>query len=100
MALQIGIMVAFTQVIPEYQVQFMGVVRAKVKVSSLPSVLRMAALTRTADFTYGVPWTFDCDVHCWFPKSMDSHPIWMVCELGLPEVLQEEHERAWRRVLR
>ena len=37
MALQIGLMVAFTQVIPEYQVQLMGVIRAKVKVSSIPA---------------------------------------------------------------
>lgn len=35
MALQIGILVAFTQLMPEYQVQVMGVLKARVKVSIL-----------------------------------------------------------------
>lgn len=32
MALQIGILVAFTQLIPEHQVQLFGVIKARVKV--------------------------------------------------------------------
>ena len=32
MALQIGVLVAFTQLIPEHQVQLFGVFRARVKV--------------------------------------------------------------------
>ncbi len=32
MALQIGVLVAFTQLIPEHQVQVMGVIKARVKV--------------------------------------------------------------------
>jgi len=34
MALQIAILVAFTQLIPEHQVQIMGVFKARVKVST------------------------------------------------------------------
>jgi hypothetical protein len=33
MALQIAILVAFTQLIPEHQVQILGVIKARVKVS-------------------------------------------------------------------
>jgi hypothetical protein len=33
MALQIGILVAFTQLIPEHQVQILGVFKARVKVA-------------------------------------------------------------------
>ena len=33
MALQIGVLVGFTQLIPEHQVQLFGVLRARVKVS-------------------------------------------------------------------
>lgn len=32
MALQIGVLVAFTQIIPEHQVQLFGVIKARVKV--------------------------------------------------------------------
>ena len=35
MALQTGILVAFTQIIPEHQVQVFGVLKARVKVSLL-----------------------------------------------------------------
>lgn len=35
MALQIGVLVAFTQIIPEHQVQLLGVIKARVKVRSL-----------------------------------------------------------------
>jgi hypothetical protein len=34
MALQIAILVAFTQLIPEHQVQVLGVIKARVKVCS------------------------------------------------------------------
>lgn len=36
MALQIGVLVAFTQLIPEHQVQLFGVLRARVKVRATP----------------------------------------------------------------
>ncbi len=32
MALQVGVLVAFTQLIPEHQVQLFGIIRARVKV--------------------------------------------------------------------
>lgn len=35
MALQIGVLVAFTQLIPEHQVQLFGVLKARVKVCHL-----------------------------------------------------------------
>jgi hypothetical protein len=40
MALQIGVLVAFTQLIPEHQVQLFGVLKMRVKVDSsrFPSV--------------------------------------------------------------
>lgn len=59
MALQIGVLVGFTQIIPEHQVQIMGVFKARVKVcfsrraphspvlmfSSYPKTLPMAYVT-------------------------------------------------------
>lgn len=40
MALQIAILVAFTQLIPEHQVQFLGVIKARVKVGYFSAVLK------------------------------------------------------------
>jgi hypothetical protein len=37
MALQMALLVAFTQLIPEHQVQIMGIIKARVKVGFLPT---------------------------------------------------------------
>ena len=44
MALQIGILVAFTQLIPEHNVQILGVIKARVKVNSR-SYLQVASFS-------------------------------------------------------
>ena len=43
MSLQIAILVAFTQLIPEHQVQFLGVIKARVKVGYLSTILQTSA---------------------------------------------------------
>jgi hypothetical protein len=43
MSLQIALLVAFTQLIPEHQVQVMGVLRARVKVRKLRNNLSLIA---------------------------------------------------------
>ncbi len=45
MALQIGILVAFTQLMPEHQVQVMGVLKARVKVRILETRTKLCLLT-------------------------------------------------------
>ena len=40
MSLQIALLVAFTQLIPEHQVQFFGVIKARVKVFDMPLVFQ------------------------------------------------------------
>ena len=45
MALQIGVLVGFTQIIPEHQVQVMGVIKARVKVCSFSHLICKYAFT-------------------------------------------------------
>jgi len=45
MAVQIGVLVAFTQLIPEHQVQLFGVFRARVKVCLVPCPVTEASNT-------------------------------------------------------
>ena len=62
MALQIGILVAFTQLIPEHQVQLMGVIKTRVKVCFAPLFTKLANTRLTPDVAYGLCHIFDCHV--------------------------------------
>lgn len=102
MALQIGVLVGFTQLIPEHQVQLFGVLRARVKVrisSRLSTRSRM--LIRfddvLVDFAHGLRDSIDCHVHHRLPESVDRYTVWLAGQLGMASVLQEEHGRHWWR---
>ena len=77
MSVQIGILVAFTQIIPEYQVQVLGVLRARVKVTAFPCV-PLLLISPIIDPTYGLPRNLNDFVHCWIPMPLDLDPVRMV----------------------
>ena len=91
MALQIGVLVAFTQLIPEHQVQLFGVLKTRVKVClysyALFLVLKSASVI---DAAYGVCDGVHSHVHYRFPMPLDRYPIRLACQLGLVAILQEE----------
>lgn len=106
MSLQIALLVAFTQLIPEHQVQVMGVIKTRVKVSaSVEIILRYRHIWQSlSEFAYGLPHTVDCSLHSWMAMPLDYNSIWVVCRLGVPAILQEEpwrvcrwHRLVWRR---
>lgn len=91
MALQIAILVAFTQLIPEHQVQVLGVIKARVKVRQIPSTHWTIEPDLFADFTNGLPYLIDCFMLRGIPMPLDHHSIWLVCWLDLLAILQEKH---------
>jgi hypothetical protein len=99
MALQIALLVAFTQLIPEHQVQVMGVIKARVKVRPLQQPLsRLISLY--SGVANGVLDNINHTVLYWLPMSLDPHPVWLVCQLGVPSLLQEEPGVVWCRYIR
>ena len=92
MALQISLLVAFTQLIPEHQVQVFGVIKARVKVRILFGNVRIMIIISLnfLEFANGLPDLIHCPMFCWFPVPMDHNPVWMVCGLGLSPILQKE----------
>ncbi len=51
---------------------------------------------------YGLPDAVHRYDHHRVPMSLDYHPIWLVCQLGVPPLLQEEYQRyrRWDRHIR
>jgi hypothetical protein len=94
MALQIAILVAFTQLIPEHQVQILGVIKARVKVRVIMAKLaRYANNTFYLELTHGLLDPLHCFMFRWVPMPMDHHSVWLVCWLGVSTFLQEEPRR-------
>ena len=85
MALQISLLVAFTQLIPEHQVQVLGVIKARVKVWILFFFIDYVKIS--VEFANGVFDFIHCPMYSWFPVPMDHNPIWMVRGLGLSPIL-------------
>lgn len=89
MALQTAILVAFTQIIPEHQVQIMGVIKTRVKVRvhwCLSFVLGCILIVVLAD-PNGLPHSiYNLDFR-WLPMPLDCHPIWLAGWLGIPTLL-------------
>lgn len=78
MALFTSVLVAFTQLIPEHQVQVFGFFKVRVKVCIILCVPRFPNLYLSADFTDGVSDFLHChDIH-WFPVPVYRHPVWLV----------------------
>jgi hypothetical protein len=92
MALQISLLVAFTQLIPEHQVQVLGVIKARVKVWTLfGNIQTMLIISlNSVEFANGVFDLIHCPMFPWPSVSMDHNPVWMVRGLGLPPILQKE----------
>lgn len=90
--LQVGFLVAFTQLIPEHQLQLLGKLKVRVKVSCL-SFLHCS---QPADNRLTIPdpsWTVSSGVQrlgdsSWF-VAIHSHPIRLLRGLGIPPVLQD-----------
>ena len=88
MALQTGILVAFTQLIPEHQVQVFGVLKVRVKVSSYkPAGLRIINPTIYSALANGICYVVNHHGIGWFPVSMDQHTVWLASCMGVPPIL-------------
>ena len=92
MALQISLLVAFTQLIPEHQIQVLGVIKARVKVwILLGNILTTLIISlNSVEFANGVFDPIYCLMYSWLPVPMDHSPVWMVRRLGLSPILQKE----------
>lgn len=92
MALQISLLVAFTQLIPEHQVQVFGVIKARVKVWILFGNAQTVLIISLnfVEFANGIFDLIHYPMFRWLPVSMDHNPVWMVRGLGLSPILQKE----------
>lgn len=93
MALQTALLVAFTQLIPEHQVQVMGVIKARVKVCNSATPCPLLLIMFRQDVANGVLDYFNYFYLPRFSVSLDYHPVWLVRQLGVPSFLQEESGR-------
>lgn len=101
MALQTGILVAFTQLIPEHQVQVFGVVKVRVKVRQPILGPKASINCKHAALTNGIRNAVYCYGAHWLPIALDSHSMGMASIMALLEILQKEQGRLHRwRVLR
>jgi hypothetical protein len=87
MALQTAILVAFTQLIPEHQVQIMGVIKARVKVGCFASAIMSHILITNTAATHGLPHLVMHNDFTRVPMPLDRHSVWLVCLLGLLTIL-------------
>ena len=90
MALQTGILVAFTQIIPEHQVQVFGLLKVRVKVREFLVVMRRplsSVLSAPAD---GVRDIVHGAMPLGLPIALDQYPVGLACIVHLPPLLQEE----------
>jgi hypothetical protein len=86
MALLISLLVAFTQVIPEHQVQILGFIKARVKVRIF-FITFICDLTLPSETSYGVPDLFNHHDINRLPISIYSHSVWLVCIMDIPPLL-------------
>ena len=93
MALQIGVLVAFTQIIPEHQVQLFGVLKARVKVGTSSSLHLRNLTIGDIDPSNGIRNILDCYVSYWLPVPLYRHPVRLASVVHLAPVLQEEQYR-------
>ena|SRR6266576_2382470 len=87
MALQVGVLVAFTQLIPEHQVQVFGVFRARVKVWLTGYQVNPRTTNLLTDTSNGIPHIFYCHVHNRFSMSIHRHPVWVAGLVDMASVL-------------
>ena len=76
MALQIALLVAFTQLIPEHQVQFFGAIKARVKVISY--AISVLDINTHSEPTNGIPHVVYCSLHCRLSMSLGLDSIRVV----------------------
>lgn len=97
MALQTALLVAFTQLIPEHQVQVMGVIKARVKVRNFATACPPSLIMFHQDVANGILDPVNYFMLRRLSVSMDYHPVWLVRQLGVSSFLQEESGRiSWR----
>jgi hypothetical protein len=89
MAIQTAVLVGFTQLIPEHQVQVMGVLKARVKVRP-KQYGRVSWLNVFTDATYGVPYPVYSHVSPGVPIPLDCDSVCLALLLSLAPALQEE----------
>lgn len=88
MSLLTAVLVAFTQVIPEHQVQIMGVIKTRVKVNALAVLVpAISILTCSIAITNGISHIFNSHDNYWFPMPLHHHPICMASVLGVVTLL-------------
>ena len=93
-ALHIAVLVAFTQLIPEHQVQILGVLKARVKVGRSSASMSGSSTVAYIDFPYDLPYIFYRDDDHRVPMPVYPHTIWMVCVMDVSAFLQEERRRS------
>lgn len=85
-ALQIGFLVAFTQLIPEHQLQMFGLIKMRVKVCLLSMGLRLRLIS--SEFARNLPSDFQRPRRSHGPVAIHSHSIRLLRRLGLSPFLQ------------
>lgn len=94
MALQVGILVALTQQIPEHQVLLFGVVGTRVKVLCFPAIFWiMDSQSYLLETSYALCHSLQHSVHHWLPIAVDSDPVRVARFMDLLTLLQTY----WRR---
>ena len=85
--MQIGILVAFTQLIPEHQVQVFGVFRARVKVWLVVVLSTEGPTLLLPDASNGICHVFTRDEHNRVSMPIYTHSIWMARVVDLAPIL-------------
>jgi len=91
MALQIGILVAFTQLVPEHQVQVLGIIKCRVKVRAQHDICNLFTDGESEDAPYGLCHLFYGHMYPWVSVPIHHHPVRIPVQLGMVALLQEEH---------
>lgn len=92
MALQTAILVAFTQIIPEHQVQVFGFIKTRVKVSYNVLLNLGTSIEAIIDSSYGISYSFHRALLRRISMSLDHHSVWLVRWLDIPPILQKERQ--------
>ena len=85
--MQIGVLVALTQLIPEHQVQLFGVFRARVKVRLTGHLVNSRTTDPLTDTSDGIRHIFYCHVHHRVSMSIYHYPVWVAGFLDMASVL-------------
>ena len=87
MAVQIGVLVAFTQLIPEHQVQLFGVFRARLKVCLTGYWITEDSINLLTDASDGICHIFYSHVYNRVSMPIYTYSVWVASLLDMAPVL-------------